>query len=301
MAWRLLGPRLPRRLSTNPRVRYAPPMKISVVGTGHVGLTTAACFAHIGHDVRGVDASVGKVASIARGDVPFHEPGLAELVREGLDAGRLRMSADPAATARHGDVVFVCVGTPTLESGEANLEQVERVARVVARSLDGYTVVVEKSTVPVETGLRIRRTIEREASPGAEFDVASNPEFLQEGRAIQGTLDPDRVVVGADSERAIDRLRDAYRPILDRSGCPFVVTDLATAELIKHASNAFLATKISFINLVADACERTGADVEAVATAMGFDPRIGHAFLRAGVGFGGSCFPKDLRAFRHTA
>ena len=276
-------------------------MRISVVGTGHVGLTTAACLAHVGHDVLGVDDDAEKAAAISRGEVPFHEPGLTELVREGLDNGRLRMSNDPREAAGHGEVVFICVGTPTKESGEANLVQVERVARIVAGSLDGYTVVAEKSTVPVETGVWIRRTIEREAPRESEFDVASNPEFLREGRAVQDTLTPDRVVVGCDSERAVERLRELYRPIVDGAGCPFVVTDLATAELIKHASNAFLATKISFINSVADICERTGADVQTVAAAMGIDDRIGPAFLHAGIGFGGSCLPKDVRAFRHKA
>jgi UDPglucose 6-dehydrogenase len=276
-------------------------MRVSVVGTGHVGLTTAACLAHVGHEVLGVDDDAEKAAAIARGHVPFHEPGLTELVREGLDAGRLLTSNDPREAARHGEVVFVCVGTPTRESGEANLDQVERVARMVADTLDGYTVVAEKSTVPVATGQWIRRTIEQAAPPGAQFDVASNPEFLREGRAVQDTLQPDRVVVGSDSRRAIDRLRDVYRPIVDAAGCPFVVTDLATAELIKHASNAFLATKISFINSVADICERTGADVETVAAAMGIDERIGSSFLRAGIGFGGECLPKDVRAFRYTA
>jgi UDPglucose 6-dehydrogenase len=276
-------------------------MRISVVGTGHVGLTTAACLAHIGHDVLGVDDDAEKAAAIARGEVPFHEPGLSELVREALDAGRLRMSNDPREAAPHGEVVFICVGTPTKDSGEANLVQVERVARMVADTLDGYTVIAEKSTVPVETGQWIRRTIEREARPGAEFDVASNPEFLREGRAVHDTLQPDRVVVGSDSPRAVERLREVYRPIVDGVGCPFVVTDLATAELIKHASNAFLATKISFINSVADICERTGADVETVAAAMGLDERIGASFLRAGIGFGGECLPKDVRAFRYKA
>ncbi|HEY7283723.1 MAG TPA: UDP-glucose/GDP-mannose dehydrogenase family protein [Actinomycetota bacterium] len=276
-------------------------MRISVVGTGHVGLTTAACLAHTGHDVLGVDDDGEKVGSIARGVVPFYEPGLTELVREGLDTGRLRMSNDPREAAPHGEVVFICVGTPTRESGEANLVQVERVARMVADTLEGPTVVAEKSTVPVETGQWIRRTIERQARSGAEFDVASNPEFLREGRAVEDTLQPDRVVVGSDSPNAVERLREVYRPIVDRSGCRFVVTDLATAELIKHASNAFLATKISFINSVADICERTGADVETVAAAMGIDERIGHAFLRAGIGFGGECLPKDVRAFRYKA
>ncbi len=276
-------------------------MRVSVIGTGHVGLTTAACLAHMGHDVLGVDDDVEKAAAIERCEVPFHEPGLSELVREGLDSGRLRVSTDPAAAAPHGEVVFICVGTPTRESGEADLDQVERVARIVARSLEGYTVIAEKSTVPVETGEWIRRTLEREARPGAEFDVASNPEFLREGRAVNDTLEPNRIVVGSDSPRAIERLHEVYRPILDRSGSPFVVTDLATAELIKHASNAFLATKISFINSIADICERTGADVETVAAAMGLDQRIGPSFLRAGIGYGGECFPKDVRAFRHRA
>jgi UDPglucose 6-dehydrogenase len=276
-------------------------MRVSVIGIGHVGLTTAACLAHIGHEVLGVDHDAKKVAAIERGSVPFHEPGLSELVREGLDSGRLRVSADPASAAPDGEVVFICVGTPTLESGAADLAQVERVARIVARTIDGYTVVAEKSTVPVETGLWIRRTIEREAPPGAEFDVASNPEFLREGQAIHDTLQPGRVVVGSDSPRAIERLREVYRPILDQTGCPFIMTDLATAELIKHASNAFLATKISFINSIADICERTGANVETIAAAMGLDDRIGPSFLRAGIGYGGECFPKDVRAFRHTA
>jgi UDPglucose 6-dehydrogenase len=276
-------------------------MRVSVIGTGHVGLTTAACLAHVGHEVLGVDDDAEKVATIGRGDVPFHEPGLLDLLREGLDTGRLQVSTDLAEASRHGEVAFVCVGTPTKANGEANLVQVERVATIVARNLDGYTVVAEKSTVPVETGLWVRRTMETEAPAGADFDVASTPEFLREGRAVQDTLEPDRIVIGASSERAVDRLREVYRPIVDRVGCPVVVTDLATAELIKHSSNAFLATKISFANSIAEICERTGADVEVVAQAMGLDPRIGSAFLHAGIGYGGSCFPKDVRAYRYRA
>ncbi|MFN2545346.1 MAG: UDP-glucose/GDP-mannose dehydrogenase family protein [Actinomycetota bacterium] len=276
-------------------------MRIAVVGTGHVGLTTAACLAHLGHEVLGVDDDAEKISIIARGEVPFHEPGLAELVREGLDTGRLRVSSETHEAARYGDVVFISVNTPTRPSGEANLAQVEQVARTIARNLDGYTVVVEKSTVPVETGVWIQRTISRMADPRAEFDVASNPEFLREGKAVHDTLEPDRIVVGSSSPRAIERLREVYRPILDGTKCPFVVTDLATAELIKHASNAFLATKISFVNQLADVCERTGADVETVASAMGLDPRIGASFLRAGVGYGGACLPKDVQAFRYKA
>ncbi|MDP9343278.1 MAG: UDP-glucose/GDP-mannose dehydrogenase family protein [Actinomycetota bacterium] len=276
-------------------------MRVSIIGTGHVGLTTAACLAHVGHEVLGVDDDAEKVATIGRGDIPFHEPGLSDLVREGLDTGRLRVSTDLAEGARHAEVSFVCVGTPTKPNGEANLIQVERVATIMARNLSGYTVVAEKSTVPVETGHWVRRTMEVEAPAGAEFDVASTPEFLREGRAVQDTLEPDRIVIGASSERAVERLREVYRPIVDRTGCPVVVTDLATAELIKHSSNAFLATKISFANSIAEICERTGADVEVVAQAMGLDPRIGSAFLRAGIGYGGSCFPKDVRAYRYRA
>jgi UDPglucose 6-dehydrogenase len=248
-----------------------------------------------------VDDDAEKVATIGRGDVPFHEPGLSDLLREGLDTGRLRVSTDLADAARRAEVSFVCVGTPTKPSGEANLVQVERVATILARNIDGYTVVAEKSTVPVETGLWVRRTMEAEAPAGSEFDVASTPEFLREGRAVQDTLEPDRIVIGASSERAVERLREVYRPMVDRTGCPVVVTDLATAELIKHSSNAFLATKISFVNSIAEICERTGADVEVVAQAMGLDPRIGPAFLRAGIGYGGSCFPKDVRAYRYRA
>jgi UDPglucose 6-dehydrogenase len=276
-------------------------VKISIVGTGHVGLTTAACMAHIGHEVLGVDDDAEKIAQIARGEAPFHEPGLSELVREGLDTGRLRVSPSTAEAAAHAEVVFVCVGTPTLPSGEADLDQVERVGRVVAANLAGYAVVVEKSTVPVETGVWLRGIMDQERNGNAEFDVASNPEFLREGQAVRDALEPDRIVVGADSERALERLREVYRPILDSTGCPFVATDLATAELIKHSSNAFLAAKISFINQVAEVCERTGADVEAVAHAMGLDGRIGPSFLRAGIGYGGECFPKDVRAYRFKA
>jgi UDPglucose 6-dehydrogenase len=276
-------------------------VRLAVVGCGHVGLTTAACLAHIGHEVLGVDDDAEKIAVIARGEAPFHEPGLLELVREGLETGRLRVGTDAADAARHGEVVFVCVGTPTHPSGEADLAQVERVGRVVAKHLEGYAVVAEKSTVPVETGLWLRRLIESQRERPVEFDVASNPEFLREGQAVHDTLEPERIVVGADSPRALDTLRDVYRPIVDRTGCAFLATDLATAELIKHSSNAFLAMKISFANAVADVCERTGADVETVTHAMGLDPRIGPAFLKAGLGYGGECFPKDVRAYAHKA
>ena len=276
-------------------------MRISVVGTGHVGLTTAACFAHLGHEVLGVDDDAEKISLIERGEVPFHEPGLTELVREGLDSGRLSVSTETHRAASHGDVVFISVNTPTRATGEANLAMVEQVARMIARTLEGYTVVAEKSTVPVERGVWIERTISRTAGRDARFDVASNPEFLREGKAVRDTLEPERIVVGSSSPRAVELLKEVYRPILDRTHCPFVVTDLATAELIKHASNAFLAAKISFVNQLADVCERTGADVETVARAMGLDPRIGSAFLHAGIGYGGACLPKDVQAFKYKA
>ncbi len=275
-------------------------MKVTVVGLGHVGLTSAACFAHVGHEVVGIDEDVEKLRLIGRGDVPFFEPGLQELLREGLESRRLRVTEDLGEAARHGDVAFVCVGTPIRQSGEANLLHVERVARALAPQLDRYTVIAEKSTVPVGTGEWIRRTAGWMA-PGAEFDVASNPEFLREGQGVEDTLHPSRIVVGAESERAHRALREFYEPILDASGCPYIATDVATAELIKLASNAFLATKISFINAVADVCEAAGADVETVAEAMGLDPRIAPQFLRAGLGYGGFCLPKDVAAFRHKA
>jgi UDPglucose 6-dehydrogenase len=278
-----------------------PKVRISVVGTGHVGLTTAACLAHLGHEVLGVDDDAEKISLIERGEIPFHEPGLTELVREGLDTGRLRVSTETHRAAVHGDVVFISVNTPTRPTGEANLTAVEQVARMIARTLEGYTVVAEKSTVPVETGVWIERTISRTAGRDAQFDVASNPEFLREGKAVRDTLEPERIVVGSSSPKAVELLREVYRPILDRTRCPFVVTDLATAELIKHASNAFLAAKISFVNQLADVCERTGADVETIARAMGLDSRIGTAFLHAGIGYGGACLPKDVQAFKYKA
>lgn len=274
-------------------------MKIAVIGTGHVGLTTAACMAHLGHDVLGIDENLEKIRIIESGDVPFHEPGLADLLREGVASGRLRTSTvteDAAAS----DIVFICVGTPPKPSGEADISQVEGVTRRLAAVADGYTVLAEKSTVPVGTAAWIQQTLD-ELAPDSGFDVASNPEFLQEGRAVRDTLEPTRIVIGVSSTRAADLLREAYRPIIDQTGCPVIVTDVATAELIKHSSNAYLATKISFINQVAEVCERTGANVETVAHAMGLDPRIGPAFLRAGIGYGGSCFPKDVQAFQHRA
>lgn len=271
-------------------------MRVSVVGTGHAGLVTAACLAHVGHEVLGVDADPAKIAVIERGESPFHEPGLADLIREGLDGGGLRFSADVTEATGFGEVAFSCVGTPTMDSGAADLSQVESVGRSLARGLRG--ILAQRSTVPVGTGAWLAGLI---GSEGGALEVASVPEFLREGKAVRDTLEPDRVVIGVASDRAARLLQQVFGPIVDRAGCPLVVTDVPTAELIKVASNAFLATKVSFINMVADICERTGANVERVADALGMDPRIGRGFLRAGLGYGGGCFPKDVSAFRYTA
>jgi UDPglucose 6-dehydrogenase len=278
-------------------------MHVTVIGAGHVGLVTAACLAHVGHDVVVDDDDVSKLDLIREGRSWFFEPGLQELLGEVVRAGRLRIAGDKAEAVGHGTVIFICVGTPSRGDGSPNLAFVEAVARDVARHLpEGeFRLVCEKSTVPVQTGERVAQVIAREARPGADWEVASNPEFLREGSAVVDTLDPDRVVVGTDTDRARTTLRELYTPILERSGAPFVATDRATAELIKHASNAFLATKISFINSVARVCERSGADVELVARGMGLDPRIGVHFLKAGAGYGGSCFPKDVAAFAHRS
>jgi UDPglucose 6-dehydrogenase len=278
-------------------------MRVTVIGAGHVGLVTAASLAHVGHDVVVDDDDPGKLELIREGRSWFYEPGLQELLGEVVRDGRLRTVSNKAEAVAHGTVIFICVGTPSRGDGSPNLAFVEAVAREVARSLPPgeFRLVCEKSTVPVQTGERVAQVIAREARAGADWEVASNPEFLREGSAVVDTLDPDRVVVGTTSERGLLALRELYAPILERSGAPFLATDRATAELIKHASNAFLATKISFINSVARVCERSGADVELVARGMGLDPRIGVHFLKAGAGYGGSCFPKDVAAFAHRS
>jgi UDPglucose 6-dehydrogenase len=278
-------------------------MRVTVIGAGHVGLVTAACLAHVGHDVVVDDDDASKLDLIREGRSWFYEPGLQELLGEVVRAEQLRVANDKAEAVGHGTVIFICVGTPSRGDGSPNLAFVEAVAREVARSLPPgeFRLICEKSTVPVQTGERVAQVIAREARAEADWEVASNPEFLREGSAVVDTLDPDRVVVGTTSERGLAVLRELYLPILERSGAPFLATDRATAELIKHASNAFLATKISFINSVARVCERSGADIELVARGMGLDPRIGVHFLKAGAGYGGSCFPKDVAAFAHRS
>jgi UDPglucose 6-dehydrogenase len=268
-------------------------MNISIVGAGHVGLVTGACFADLGNRVVCVDNDAAKVAALKRGEAPFFEPGLAPLIRRGLKARRLRFTDSIGEAVRHGKVIFIAVGTPPKADGEADLTGIEHVAREIASYVKSHRLIVEKSTVPVETGRWIRRTLELSIRRKAAFDVASNPEFLREGTAVRDFLHPDRIVLGVESKRAEKLLRELYRPF--RS--PLVVTDIASAELIKHASNAFLATKISFINAISRLCEKVGADVEKVAAGMGLDPRIGNSFLKAGAGYGGFCLPKDIEAF----
>ncbi|MDP9023150.1 MAG: UDP-glucose/GDP-mannose dehydrogenase family protein [Actinomycetota bacterium] len=279
-------------------------MRIAVIGVGHVGLVTAACLARWGHQVTGMDDDPDKIATLRSGGVPFHEPGLAELVTEGRTQGRLRFTDDVDDALADVAVAFVCVGTPSLPGGAPNLNFVERAGQAAANHADDDLVLVEKSTVPANTGIRLTQVIRREQARNGNavsIDVASNPEFLREGQAVHDTLHPDRVVVGTDSERAATALREVYDPLLERHDCPYLETDLVTAELIKHASNAFLATRISFVNAIARICDLVGADVEVVAEGMGYDHRIGAHFLRAGLGYGGSCFPKDVDAFIHLS
>lgn len=268
-------------------------MKIGIIGSGYVGLVTGVCFAHLGHDVICVDNNAEKIAFLKRGKSPIYEPGLEELIHAGVRKKKLSFSPRIDHAVRHCGILFICVNTPPKENGEADLSYVENVSREIARNLKEYRLIVEKSTVPVQTGEWIYKTIHEIQPRESLFDVASNPEFLREGSAVHDFLHPDRIVLGVSNARAEKILRKLYEPI----NAKILVTDIKSAEIIKHASNSFLATKISFINAVARVCDAAGADIENVAEGMGLDPRIGRGFLRAGVGFGGSCFPKDLRAF----
>ncbi len=268
-------------------------MEISVVGAGHVGLVTGACFADLGHSVVMVDNDAKRIANLKRGVMPYYEPGLPELAGRGVAEKRLRFTTSLKEGVDRSEIIFIAVGTPQKATGEADLTYVENVARSIAEVLPGYRLVVEKSTVPVQTGQWIAHTIKTYLKRKHPFDVASNPEFLREGTAIQDFMKPDRVVVGVETKRAAELLTALYQPL----GAPIVVTDINSAELIKHASNSFLAMKISFMNAISQVCERSGADVEQVAEGMGMDPRIGKAFLNAGVGYGGFCLPKDVEAF----
>ncbi|WP_374763101.1 UDP-glucose dehydrogenase family protein [Yunchengibacter salinarum] len=275
-------------------------MRIAVVGTGYVGLVSGTCFSEFGHDVTCVDQDADKIAALNRGEVPIFEPGLDGLIERNRAAGTLAFSTDLAAAVRGAEAVFIAVGTPSRRGdGHADLQYVYAVADELAGLIRDYTVVVTKSTVPVGTGVELTRRLGEKLDP-ALFDVASNPEFLREGSAIGDFMRPDRVVVGTASERAQAVMRELYRPLF-LNETPVVFTNRETAEVIKYASNAFLATKISFINEIANLCEAVGGDVQEVAKAMGLDNRIGPKFLHAGPGYGGSCFPKDTRALVHSA
>jgi len=302
-------------------------MRVCVIGTGYVGLVTGVCLAHIGHQVICVDNNEEKVKLMQAGQSPIFEPGLSELMQEAIQSQRIEFTADIAAGVEHGEVLFIAVGTPPLPTGESDTRYVEAVARSIGAHLNGgYKVIVNKSTVPIGSGDWVRMIVldgilERQKtlvtagggnlSPEihADFDVVSNPEFLREGCAIYDTFNPDRIVLGSNSPKAIAMMKELYAPIVSRESAenqllptvPVVVTDLSSAEMVKYASNAFLATKISFINEVANICDRVGADVTQVAKGIGLDSRIGSKFLQAGIGWGGSCFPKDVSALIHTA
>ncbi len=270
-------------------------MKVTMIGTGYVGLVSGVCFSDFGHDVICVDKDPVKISALQGGAVPIFEPGLDDLMARNVDAGRLSFTGDLAPAVAQADAVFIAVGTPTRRGdGHADLTYVYAAAEEIAHALTGYTVVVTKSTVPVGTNAAVRDIIKK-TNPRADFDVASNPEFLREGAAIDDFMRPDRVVVGAENQRAFDAMATLYRPLYLRDA-PIVNTDLESAEMIKYAANAFLATKITFINEIAALCEKVGADVKAVSKGMGLDGRIGNKFLHAGPGYGGSCFPKDTKA-----
>jgi len=270
-------------------------LRIVVVGSGYVGLVSGAGFADFGNEVVCVDVDERKIDLLSRGEIPFYEPGLKDLVARNLRERRLRFTTSLAEAVAWGEAIFLCVGTPSRANGSADLTQVLAAGRTIAKAMTGYRLIIQKSTVPVGTGDRLKKWIARHARRGMKFDVASNPEFLREGSAVENFMRPDRIVIGADSPRATEILREVYSPLY-LIETPTVVVDVRTAELIKYAANAFLATKISFINEIANLSEAVGADVHAVAKAMGLDRRIGPKFLHPGPGYGGSCLPKDTRA-----
>ena len=291
-------------------------MRLSVVGCGYVGLVTGACLAEAGHEVICTDIDEKRIAQLQAGGVPIYEHHLGKILESARRAGKISYTSDAGEAIRSGDAIFICVGTPPKENGEADLSAIDHVARQIATEARTPKLVIEKSTVPARTGLELRRALTAYSrNSGLAFRVVSNPEFLREGTAVSDFLHPDRIVVGVEDETSARDMREMYRPILERSfrcpvhngTCPpgnavnLLITTINSAELIKHASNSFLALKISYANVIADLCEKIGADVEEVTHAMGLDPRIGEQFLRAGLGFGGFCFPKDLQAFVHLA
>jgi len=280
-------------MSSKKTKKYSTKYNICIVGAGHVGLVAAACFADLGHKVVCIDNDVKRIHALRKKIMPFYEPELEVLVKNVIKKKKLTFSSSLAESVKKSEVIFIAVGTPPQKDGSADLSSIENVARIIARNLNSYKLIVEKSTVPVQTGKKVKETINRYKKNDVDFDIASNPEFLREGKAIYDFFYPDRIVIGVESKRAEKILKDIYSTLR----ASIIVTDINTAELIKHASNSFLATKISFINAVSNICDLAGADVEKVAQAMGLDKRIGKDFLSAGVGYGGFCFPKDVEAF----
>lgn len=268
-------------------------MDLSIIGSGYVGLVTGACFADVGHNVICVDNDPRKIEALRAGKVPIYEPGLEDVIHRNVSAHRLRFSGSIQEAVDQSQVVFIAVPTPQQPNGDVDLSFIEKVAREIAGVLTSYRVIVDKSTVPVKTGEKVAESIKRYNRHGADFDVVSNPEFLREGCAVRDLMNPDRIVIGAQNEHAVDLMKKVYEPFM----APILVTDINSAELIKHAANSFLALKISYINAVSAICEASGADVEKVADGIGMDRRIGRDFLDAGIGYGGSCFPKDIAAF----
>ena len=268
-------------------------MKLCIIGTGYVGLVTGTCFAEVGHQVICVDNDARKVETLQAGGIPIYEPGLEELVKKNVAAGRLNFTTSTADGVEQSDVVFIAVPTPPQPDGSVDLSFIEKVAREIAAAMHSYKIIVDKSTVPVKTGDKVAETIKRYCKAQVEFDVVSNPEFLREGFAVEDLMKPDRIVVGVRTPRPVAAMKQVYEPF----NAPIIITDINSAELIKHASNSFLALKISYINAISVICEAAGANVQEVASGMGMDERIGRRFLNAGIGFGGSCFPKDLSAF----
>jgi UDPglucose 6-dehydrogenase len=268
-------------------------MKLTIIGTGYVGLVTGTCFAEVGHQVVCVDRDEAKVKLLQAGGMPIYEPGLDELVKKNVAAGRLTFTSSTKEGVEKSDVIFIAVPTPPQEDGSVDLSFIEGVARDIAASMTSYKIIVDKSTVPVKTGDKVSETIKRYCKAKVEFDVASNPEFLREGFAVDDLMHPDRIVVGVKTQRPVQAMKEIYAPF----NAPIIITDINSAELIKHAANSFLALKISYINAISVICEATGANVQEVANGMGMDARIGRRFLDASLGFGGSCFPKDLSAF----
>ncbi|MHB9103129.1 MAG: UDP-glucose dehydrogenase family protein, partial [Sulfuricella sp.] len=278
-------------------------MKISVIGTGYVGLVTGTCLAEVGNDVLCLDVDVNKINILKQGGIPIYEPGLEDLVKRNVAAGRLRFTTDMAESAKHGAIQFIAVGTPPDEDGSADLQYVVAAARAIGQNMQEYKVIVDKSTVPVGTADKVRAAVQEELSKrGAqlEFSIASNPEFLKEGAAVDDFMRPDRIVLGADDARAVELMRSLYAPF-NRNHDRLIVMDIKSAELTKYAANAMLATRISFMNELALLAEKMGADIEHVRHGIGSDPRIGYHFLYAGCGYGGSCFPKDVQAMQRTA